>query len=57
MASVSSANERADPSALGDYMLRSAAIHDPPFLERAITDCLKSPTAYFRSCIVSALVI
>ena len=28
-------------------MLRSASILNPPFLERAIADCFKSPTAYF----------
>jgi len=37
-------------------MLRSASILNPPFLERAIADCFKSPTAYFRCCVVSALV-
>ncbi len=31
-ASVSSANERADPSALGDYMLPSASLPRSPFL-------------------------
>jgi hypothetical protein len=37
----------------GRLIVRSAPIRDPPFLERAIADCLESPTAIFVVSLVS----
>jgi hypothetical protein len=37
----------------GRLMVHSAPIRDPPFLERAIADCLESPTAIFVVSLVS----